>query len=873
MGRQAELSRLADLIEAGQRLITVFGSGGTGKTRAAAALAERLHDEYAGLGGVWWCDLSAVREHEGLCAAVAGALEISPPSGADPDERARGVGAALAARGPTLLVLDNFEHLVALAPSTVAVWLAVAPELRVVVTSREHLRLRGELRFELSPLPLPSAEQPPASCAAVALFVARVQAIDPDFELDDANTPRVVELVTRLEGLPLAIELAACQVELLGVSGLLDRVHQRLDVLVGDLRDTDARHSTLREALRWSWDLLEPSGREALAACSVFRGGFDAEAAVAVLGGPAAMAEIRGLRNKSLLRREEPATADARPRLSLFEVVRQFAAEQLSPPQRADVERRHGAWYLQRAEQRVVALGGSDGPAALRWLVQEQANLEAAHGNALAQVEHDDSALARAAGLAVVLAAMSSIRGASPAALERLDQTHALANDRALEPAMARRLARARIKARLAAGHVSAAQRELRELLASLPPGDDPTLRAELLIDLGVVHHQQRRLDEARSLYAEALAIARDVADRSIEGRVLGNLGALDHDGHRLTEARALYTEALQVLQEVGNLRLEATTVCNRGTLELEDGDLVRARGHFDASQQLLQRLGDRRLLAIVLGNLGTLEQLEGNAAAARRCHERALAVLREVGDRRSEALALSRLARANAALDWIEDAEGCLAAAQRLLGRYDDPLAAATVKLDAGFVELARARAEPSLAAQHHRAALARIAAVRAVRGDTPPWVELSDDIRLAVRLLDGQLAASPESVPTPAGRSDDRASAELRVGPLARWIKLPGKPPLDLRRRKAMRLILDRLVHEHRERPGAGLPLEALLEAGWPGEKVMPSAGANRVYVALTSLRKLGLRTVLLSREDGYLLDPATPMRRVDVPFGEAE
>lgn len=872
VGREEELRQLVDLVGAGQRLVTVFGPAGTGKTRTAVALGERLVDEYAELGGLWLCELAAVRDLEGLCETIAQTLGVPPlPAGSD-EEIVRRLGAALAARGPTLLLLDNFEQLVELAPATLAVWLTEAPELRLVVTSREHLRLRGELRFELGPLSLPGEGRGAHDSEAVALLVDRVRALDPGFSLDADTTPLVTDLVTRLEGLPLAIELAASQVELLGLQGLLDELHQRLDVLVGEDRDQDDRHATLRAAISWSWDLLDTEEQSVLAQCTVFRGGFTAEAAGRVLqvphGDSTPLAVLRALRSKSLLRRDEPE-AGGRPRFSLLEVVRQFAEERFdSDDARQGARQRHAEWVLAQAERWMGELGTPRGPRAVRELVLERGNLLAAHDFAMPRAGTDDETLESALRLVMALDAIASIRGPFTAHLALLERTVDLADGRTVQPAVRVRALLARAKARVMQGQGAAAERDLDAAGEHATEADDAALQAEVLADRAVLHHRRRELTPARQLYDRAVQRAREAGARAVEGRVLGNLGALAHDRHELDEARRRYREALEVLHEVGDSRLEAIHVGNLGVLELEHGEADGARAHLDAARELLEPLGDRRLLAIVLGNSGTLEHTQGRLAEARRCHEEALAILREVGDRRSEALCLSRLARATAALGSVDHAEGCLAAAARLLGRFADAMASATVELDRGFVELARARA----AEGEGRDALlskvrARIAAASEPQGDAPAWTERSDDVRSAVRLLERGLAdlgAEPEP-----HEPVERTEAAVLVGTEARWLKLPGADAMDLRRRKAMRLILDRLVIEHQARSGAGLPLDALLEAGWPGEKVMPSAGANRVYVALTGLRKLGLRKLLISRDDGYLLDPAVPVQRVDADW----
>ncbi len=875
VGRTRELTQLFELVRAGQRLVTLFGPAGTGKTRTALALAERLASEQDELSEVWLCELAATRDLEGLCEVIARTLGVPPLPSSSDEEVVQRLGAAIAARGPLLLVLDNFEQLVELAGSTLGVWLAEAPELRLVVTSREHLRLRGELRFELPPLAVPVPGEAPEDCEAVTLLVDRLGTLDPGFVLDAQTTPLVVDLVTRLEGLPLAIELAASQVELLGLQGLLDNLHKRLDVLVGDDRDVEDRHATLRAAIDWSWGLLSPVEQEVLAQCTVFAGGFTAEAAGAVLEGTRGdrppLQVLKALRDKSLLRRDQPAERPGLPRFGLFEAVREFAAERFDSPEAHDQARaRHAAYYLDYAERRCAEVGTPRGPDALRALALERDNLRSVHEHAMVRAGTDDVALGQALRSMVALDMLASIRGPFATHLALVEETVTQGQGRSVDDGLWIRGLRARAKARTMQGRITAAQHDLDDALARAEAAGDGALQAEVLVDRGVHHHQRREVDEARALYARALERARAADAQAIEGRVLGNLGALSHDRAELDTARTRYGEALEVLRAVGDARLEAIHVCNLGTLELEHGHADRARAHFEASRELLQPLGDRRLLAIVLGNLGTLEHMQGDPRAARQCHDDALTILREVGDRRSEALCLSRLARADAALGWTDDAVGCLAAADRLLGRFPDPMVAATVGLDRGFVDLAHARqataeARHEDAARHVAQARERIAEVRAQQGEDPPWIDRCDDIRFAVRLLEQALTQLAPAPLSPQVRSE----TALVIGRDGRWLQTPGDEPKDLRRRKAMRFILVRLADEHRANPGAGLSLEVLLEAGWPGERVMPSAGANRVYVALTTLRKLGLRKVLLSQDDGYLIDPALPVERRDVDW----
>lgn len=867
VGRTAELARLDGLHAEGHRLVTVVGPPGTGKTRLAEAFARRMAPELCGPGGggVWVVELAQARDVEGVCAALGRTLGVSASAPAT-DEVVRRLGDAIAARGPILLVLDNFEQLVDAAASSVGAWLAAAPDARFLVTSRAPLRLRDEVRFDLPALTLPGPGVDVASSEAVQLFVDRVRSFDTAFALASTNEGVVAELVRKLEGIPLAIELAACRVELFGVGGLLEQLDKRLDVLEQDTRDVDDRHATLRAAIDWSWGLLDDDERRVLAACSVFRGGFTADAARSVLAGMtvrSVLSVLQALRDESLLRRID---VDGHSRFALFESVREFAEERLVHHGDVDdVRRRHAEHYLASGERWAGQIGTRGGPDALRQLALERDNLLAVHAFAVEGIGRSEEAIDRTIRAALVLDALAAVRGPFGSHLDLLDRTIAAVDAPSLDPVMRARLLQARARTRAMHGQGAAAQRDFDAAL-TVAPVTAAELQAELGVDVAVHAHQQRRdLDAALVLYEQAVALARSAGARAVEGRALGNLGALHHDLRHFSEALALYREALAVIQEVGDRRLEAIHVANVGILEQETGELARARAHFQTADELLAELGDRRLQAIVIGNLGTLEHEEGHPEKARACHERALAILREVGDRRSEALCLGRLARANAALEWIDDAMACLSAADRLLGRYDDPLARAAVEMNRGFVDVASARVarrigDADACATSVAEARARISKA-SHRGDAAlSWVEQSDDIRAAVRILDREIERL-DGMPRPA--IVERAA--LVLGPEAKWFQVPGADAQDLRKRKALRAILWGLAQRHREEPGGGLALEDLLELGWPGERVLPSAGANRVYVALTTLRNMGLRGHLISQGDGYLLDPALPVERV--------
>ncbi len=578
-GRDADLARLRQLFRAGAGLVTLWGPPGIGKTRLAIELCRRDQLERAGqpIVEVWFCDLSTARTADEVEAAVTPVL-------------------AARQRGPGLLVLDNFEQVAEHARTTVGMWAQAAPELAILVTSRERLRLGHEVIHEVEPL----ADE------AVQLFLDRAQQAAPARRapLDGA---RVAELVAGLEGIPLAIELAAARLDLLGLDGLLARLGRPLELLAPAARDAPAHHATLERAIDRSYRLLRPVGQHALAQCAVFVAGFTVEAAEAVLelgAGARVLDVLQALRDRSLLRRVD---AGATPRFALHAMVRAFAA---------------------------LALGDGDDAAALR---ARHARYYLGAAATLAPVEHEN--------LAAAIAQLQPSRTS-----DMLVELHGRALAVAAVAASVRaRGHRARGQALQLRGRLPEARMELERALELAEA--EPELAGAIWMDLGVLYHERRDMAHARAAYLTALERLGPHADTAALARGKGNLGAVHHDLGQLDQAQAHYQEALAGFRAAGERRSEGLFLTNLGVLEQERGKHAPARRSYLEALEQLTGVGDRRVEAITHTNLGLLWQELGEPAQACACHERALAAFDEVIDPRSTGLCLGRLALALAAL------------------------------------------------------------------------------------------------------------------------------------------------------------------------------------------------------------------------------
>jgi len=636
IGRSADMRSLGELLGT-SRLVTLHGPGGAGKTRLSLAYAHE-HMRKA-KEPVWFCDLSEARTTEGILAAVSTGLVIPPA------EDAATVARSLGARGKGLVVLDNAEQIVEAAASLVQRWMTEAPEIRFLVTSRETLRIPGEIAQELGPLGVPEESEEgliAGASDAVRLFVERARAVrsTPFSETDMADIAKVVRA---LDGMPLAIELAAARMHVLAPRKLLERFDKKLDVLASGRRDAAGRQATLRGAIEWSWNLLDPHEREALSQVSLFRGGFNLEAAEAVLalgdGAPAAIDAVQSLREKSLVR-ALPAGADGELRFGLYESIREFAAERLAiSGGREAAERRHADHYVaagRELSQRIDEAGGAD---ARKQLAFEVDNLVAAHRRALTAPRAPDGA-ARALRACLCLDPIMSTRGPFRFFVRLMDE--ALAAHEADGGADAETVCRAHLARGVvlrSQGIPVRAKTDLEKALVGATALGDEKLRGRALRALAYVAWDEGRTEESQAIYEKALAASRAAGDRSHVGRILLELGGFDHEAGRLPTAKEKYLAALDALRKCGDRRFEGVALGFLGCVRQELGDFREALEDFDASIAIHRDGEDRRYEGIFAGYRGTLHHERGNTAGALASYGRAVASLNEVGDPRSAAL------------------------------------------------------------------------------------------------------------------------------------------------------------------------------------------------------------------------------------------
>jgi predicted ATPase/class 3 adenylate cyclase len=585
VGRDAELDAVRTVLrDESTRMLTLTGPGGTGKTRLALQAAADLVDAFP--DGVYGVLLAPISDPDLVALELARVLGVEESSSGSLTEALR---AELHSRR-ALIVFDNFEH-VGAAAELLAGLLAACHRLKMLVTSREPLRIAAERQFPVPPL---------AESEAVVLFVERARALRPDFALTEETAPIVAEICERLDGLPLAIELAAAWTKVLPPAALLKRLENRLELPAARGRDVPARQTTLRQAIAWSYDLLGDEERRLHSRLSVFMGGCTFEAAERVAGAegePDLLESIASLVDRSLLRESEGVGGEAR--FSMLETIRDFARERLAQAGEEDTfVRRHALEFARFAEE---AGAGLRGDAQVVWFER----LEAEHDN---------------------------LRAAMDSSLAARDDETAL------------RLGGALGWFWYAHGHALEGCMRLTELLAATK-GAPEELRARPMYALGVLLDQRGEPERAAELVERSLGVFRQQGDRERIGTALNSLGSIKRVLGDFDAAGSLLEESLAIRRELGDEVRMASSLSNLGIVAFEQEDLDDAEARFVEALELDRAHGNEWGAGAALDNLAAVAIERGDSERARELNSEVLVSAERVGDQELIAFGLEKAA------------------------------------------------------------------------------------------------------------------------------------------------------------------------------------------------------------------------------------
>jgi predicted ATPase/DNA-binding SARP family transcriptional activator len=609
-GREEELAHLETVLspnQASPRLITLLGPGGCGKTRLALEAAAHIHALYS--NSICHVPLTEIRDPSVLPLTLAQALRLPIASQQHPLE---GLYSQYHEH-PLLLVLDNCEQL--LVPEEHADQVRSflyelfdrLPLLKCLVTSRQPIGLEGEQRYSVGPLPIPTALFAPspeelASYPSVQLFVDRAQAIKPDFQLTPRTALPIYTTVQRLEGIPLALELAASWCSQLSMLQIVQRLENPMELLVTRRRTPTVRHSALQTAFAWSLELLSEDQKQFFLKLSVFRGGFTAKACAAVLNNLDAEPMLNELAERSLLSLSGVSVDETR--YTLLETMREFALMYLSPQEIHDLSLRHARYYFQFARENVPLLAGPQRPTV-------QAALEAEHDNFRASLEW---AIANNAELAAYIGAALWYYW-------------------------------------MVTNSFTEGRKWLKQIQAVIPPHADAFIQLRILLGLGLFAKHQADYAEADFFYKIALAKATQMDDLRAQAEIHGQLGALAYEQGNLEDAQTAYTLSLQLWQRLENHQLVATTLNNMALIAQEQERYEEAVELLQQSLQAKRTLGDHQGVIDSLNNLALIAYDRGQYETAQLIFEEALEKARELQSPYVEAILLNNLSNTLLAL------------------------------------------------------------------------------------------------------------------------------------------------------------------------------------------------------------------------------
>ena len=749
IGRESDVAAVATLLRSpAVRLVTLSGFGGSGKTRLSLEVAADLLDEYE--HGVFFVPLAPISDPTMVISTIAHTLGLQEHGGEVVGETLK----QYLRDKQMLLVLDNFEQVVAAAP-LISDLLAAAPQLKALVSSRERLGIADEFDYAVTPLALPDLDHPPSlaelsACPVIKLFVQRAQAVKFDFALTAANAADVAAICVRLDGLPLAIELAAAHSNTLDPSQILTQLRDRLSLLVVGWRNLPARQRSLRGAIEWSYDLLTPPQKLLFRRLAVFVGGWDEPAARQVCSGEGITEQevaqlLAQLADKSLIQTQAQGEA---MRYMMLETIREYALRVVAEVQTeitrytmgqeiqeyaheqlaisgtlATLRQRHADYYLALAEQAHPFLSTSAQATWLARLEMEKNNINAA----LTWVweRQQTEPLLR---LVVAVWPFWHMRGYLHEGRNWLEIAAAMS---------AGQVSWLRAKALNAAtaianiqGDTGAAAKFGAESLAIARQLDDRPSIAAVLNTMGTIAIGVGNYAQAREILTEALAIERELGNQSRSAVIASNLAVAAEEMGDLQSATTIYQETLAIYRELGNQRVIALVLSNLGNISIKQGYIAAAREYLIEAKRVSEEGGSKDGNGEIIGNLGRLAELDGDFDLAQAMYEQSLAMYEEVDDHQGVASQLPNLAN-------LARKQGNFAHAHEMYRRsmavmIEDNFRGEIPRLLEGLAQLAADEGQPAQAARLLGAAAAwRMAIAKPLAGvEVEPVAALTEQL-----------------------------------------------------------------------------------------------------------------------------------------------
>lgn len=855
--------------------MTLLGVAGVGKTRLARETVTRTLCELSWAGRVFMVDLTEAQNQQAVIDDIAAALEVSVSAATSNDEAVQKLATTLKERGKTLLVLDNFEHLVGQCEELVDTWLRAAPELQIVVTSRQRLRIEGEIVHEVSSL---EQNDDPHRSLAVSLLIERAKRARSDWSPEPGDWPLLSQIVAALDGNALAIELAAPRLVLLGAKGLLDRLSERFNLL----RSSGKGALSLWDSIDHSWRFLSTAEQAVLSEASIFRGGFDLDDAERVLtkGDVPTMDLLEGLFDKSLLVVTKTKAGGTR-RFDFLLSIRDFAGIKLKESGRESaLQQHHAAHFAQLAVGYAADVSRNGSPEASRWFLRQRDNLLAA----IAYREDPNHALDILIALSPIVASLGPFSQHLAALNELLsssvgdDQKRLYAHRaRAYMNFMRGQYAIARdeyesilesvsgeLKAlilsdlgavEVSQGDARKAADRLEEAFRIVPADANPITRIQMQRRYAHVLVQLARPIEAKETWEQALAQA-EQHSLWFEGLVSEDLANLYLNEGLVDQARVLVSNALAIFEQLEYWMNYGAALGYSAKVAHRLGRTDEARTKYEEAIRIIKRHGVVRWYLGFTGFMGVLEQEAGNLERARQLLRESSEGLLRVPDYRYTALFGAPLAAVEARLGNHQEAEKLIEQSRDYVARIGETSFAHAVEFQNAVCELAAIRSQPRGTATRTADDIMRDMRIRAEA--TNPITNrliLDEDLQALLSYRIFEKEAGLRSSDTKAAAA---AARNLQVGKNGAWFSFGGGERVDLSKKAILRRVLWALVTTHTQKAGLVLERERLVAFVWSRNVPEPAVAYNRLRVALSTLRKLDLESVILTEPEGYRLAP---------------